>query len=87
MRTFLALFIVGIVASAIGQVQPVVVPPEVKGLLAPTLETWRKLNSDPKCVALGDPGKDSPSGALFTVSTAARFANLSSLAHKRYDSR
>ena len=53
---------VGMAASAVGQVQPVAVPREVKGLLTPTLETWRKLKSDPKCVALGDPEKDYPSG-------------------------
>jgi hypothetical protein len=62
MRTLLAFFLFGMVASTVGQVQPVAVPLGVKGLLNPTLETWRKLKSDPKCVALGDPEKDYPSG-------------------------
>ena len=60
MRTLRVLVLVGMVASAAAQVRPVVVPPEVKGLLAPSLETWRKLQTDSKCVALGDPQKDYP---------------------------
>ena|ERR1700675_2260429 len=60
MRTLLALFLVGIVATAAAQVRPVAVPPEVKSLLTPSLETWRKLQTDPKCLALGDPQKDYP---------------------------
>jgi hypothetical protein len=60
MRTLLALLIVGTVASAAAQVQPVAVPAGVKGLLTPGLETWRKLQTDPKCLALGDPQKDHP---------------------------
>jgi hypothetical protein len=62
MRPLFAFFIVAMMASAVGQVQPVAVPLEVKGLLNPTLETRRKLKSDPKCVALGDPERDYPSG-------------------------
>jgi hypothetical protein len=62
MRSLFAFFMVIMAACAVGQVQPVVVPLGVKGLLNPTLETWRKLKSDPKCVALGDPERDNPSG-------------------------
>ncbi len=60
MRTLPTLLLVGMVASAAPQVRPVVVPPEVKSLLTPSLETWRKLQTDPKCLALGDPRKDYP---------------------------
>jgi hypothetical protein len=62
MRTLFAFFVVGMVASAMGQVEPVAVPPKVRGLLKPTLETWRKLKSDPKCMALGNLERDDPSG-------------------------
>jgi hypothetical protein len=62
MRTLFAFFMVGMVASAVGQVQPVAVPLKVKGLLNPTLETRRKLKSDPKCVARGDLERDYPPG-------------------------
>jgi hypothetical protein len=62
MRILFAFFIVGMVASAAGQVQSVAVPPKVWGLLKPTLETWRKLKSDPKCVPLGDLERDDPPG-------------------------
>ena len=61
MRTLFATLFVGIVASASAQVCPVAVPPKVKALLASSLETWRKVEMDPKCVALGDPQKDYPS--------------------------
>jgi hypothetical protein len=60
MRTLLALLLVGMVSNAAAQVRPVAVPQEVKGLLAPILETSRRLQTDPKCVALGDPQKDYP---------------------------
>lgn len=60
MRSLVALLLLGIVASAASQVQPVTVPPEVKGLLTPSLATWRTLQTNPKCVALGDPQKDYP---------------------------
>lgn len=62
MRTLFAFLMVGMVANVVGQVQPIAVPREVKGLLTPALETWRKLKNDPKCAALGDPEKDDPSG-------------------------
>jgi hypothetical protein len=68
MRTLFAFFMVGMVASAVGQDQPVPVPLKVKGLLNPTLETWRKLKSDPKCVALGDSEKDYPLGRCSELS-------------------
>ena len=58
MRTLFAVLLVGIVANA--QARPVAVPPEAKALLTPSLETWRKLETDPKCVALGDPQEDYP---------------------------
>lgn len=60
MRTLLALLVVGIVATSAAQVRPVAVPPEVKTLLTPSLETWRKLQTDPKCLELDDPQKDYP---------------------------
>jgi hypothetical protein len=60
MRTLPALLFVGMVASTAAEVPPASVSPEVKGLLTPILATWRKLETYPKCVALGDPQKDYP---------------------------
>jgi hypothetical protein len=45
MRTLFAFLFAGMVATAAAQVQPVAVPPEVKGLLTPSLETWRRLET------------------------------------------
>jgi len=73
LRTLPALFLVGIVATEAAQVRPVAVPPEVKSSLTSRLETWRKLQTDPKCLALGDPQKDLP-GVLFPVKGSLRLA-------------
>lgn len=60
MRTLFALLLVCMAATAAAQIQPIAISPEVKSLLTPSLETWRKLQTEPKCVALGDPQKDYP---------------------------
>ena len=44
----LVLLLVGLNACSVAQVRAV--PTEVKSLLAPSLDTWRKWQSDPKCV-------------------------------------
>lgn len=59
-RTLFVLLVVLTAMSAAAQFRPVTVPPEAKRLLEPCLETWRKLKTEPKCVALGDPQKDYP---------------------------
>jgi hypothetical protein len=60
MRILPAILLVGLVTSTVAQVSPASMSPEVKGVLTPILETWRKLETDPKCVALGDRQKDYP---------------------------